>query len=136
MNVPDSERLRSFADRYTAAWCSQDPQSVAAFYSTDGVLRINDAPPSVGRAAIADAARGFMLAFPDLHVAMDQLRVDHAEPEYHWTLTGTNTGPGGTGRSVRISGFEKWQMGADGLIAFSQGQFDEEEYRRQLAGTI
>ena len=26
--------------------------------------------------------------------------------EYHWTLTGTNTGPGGAGHAVRISGFE------------------------------
>jgi hypothetical protein len=48
------------------------------------------------------------------------------------TLTGTNTGPGGTGRAVRISGFEVWQIGEGGLIAKSEGHFDEVEYRRQL----
>lgn len=52
--------------------------------------------------------------------------------EYHWTLIGINTGPGGTGHRVRISGFERWQIGADGLIASSQGGFDSAEYQRQL----
>jgi hypothetical protein len=48
------------------------------------------------------------------------------------TLTGTNTGPGGTGKAVRISGYEEWTLGADGLIATSLGHFDEAEYQRQL----
>src|SRR5262249_55898849 len=54
------------------------------------------------------------------------------ETEYYWTLMGTNTGPVGTGRRLRISGFEKWRMGSDGLIASSQGRFDDSDYRRQL----
>jgi hypothetical protein len=58
------------------------------------------------------------------------VRDDHAE--YHWTLIGTNTGPGGTGKRVCISGFERWQIGADGLIAASRGNFDDADYRRQL----
>jgi hypothetical protein len=45
---------------------------------------------------------------------------------------GTNTGPGGTGNRVRISGFEEWRIGDDGLIAESQGHFDQAEYDRQL----
>ena len=49
-------------------------------------------------------------------------------------VVGTNTGPGGTGREVRISGFEEWQIGADGLIAESLGHFDAEDYQRQLDG--
>jgi hypothetical protein len=72
-----------------------------------------------------------MSAFPDLCVFMDDLRVQE-EPEYHWTLAGTHSGPGSTGNTVRISGFEKWRFGADGLIAFSQGHFDVADYRRQL----
>ena len=124
--------LRDFATRYTAAWCSQDPESVAAFYSHDGWLRINDGPPAAGRKAIAQVARSFMTAFPDLCVIMDELRLQDDEPEYCWTLSGTNSGPGGTGHKVRISGFEKWRIGADGLIASSQGRFDAADYRRQL----
>ena len=129
--APDPDQLREFARRYTEAWCSHDPERVASHYAPDGSLTINDGAPSVGRAAIAEAARSFMVAFPDLQVLMDDLRLDGEQPEYHWTLLGTNTGPGGTGRSVRISGFEEWTIGDDGLIAASLGHFDEAEYDRQ-----
>jgi hypothetical protein len=54
------------------------------------------------------------------------------ETEYHWTFTGTNTGPGGTGNAVRISGFEEWTFGEDGLVVESQGHYDEDEYARQI----
>jgi hypothetical protein len=125
-------QLRDLAKRYTAAWCSQDPSSVAGFYLPGGSLTVNDDPPAVGRSAIADLAQSFMVAFPDLHLVMDDLRILVDRTEYHWTLTGTNTGPGGTGHQVRISGFELWQIGADGLIASSQGHFDSAEYNRQI----
>lgn len=118
--------------RYTAAWCSQSPESVAAFFSPQGSLTVNDGTPAVGRDEIAGVALSFMTAFPDLKVVMDDLRLLGDEPEYHWTLSGTNTGPGGTGRRVLISGFERWRFGADGLIAVSDGHFDAVEYHRQL----
>ena len=73
-----------------------------------------------------------MTAFPDLKVALDKLLVETDRVEYHWTLTGTNTGPGGTGKAVRISGMEIWKRWSDGLIAFSEGQFDAADYQRQL----
>ena len=82
--TPDPEQLLDFARRYTEAWCSQSPASVAE------------------------------------HI------------EYHWTLVGTNTGPGGTGNRVRISGFEEWTIRDDGLVAESQGHYDQAEYERQL----
>jgi ketosteroid isomerase-like protein len=127
-----TDELRSFAEGYTAAWCSQDASSVAAFYSPDGRLSINGGTPAVGRQAITAAAQGFMTAFPDLKVSMDELVMDGDTPVYHWTLKGTNSGPGGTGSRVHIHGFERWEMGADGLIAASIGSFDEGIYRRQL----
>jgi len=128
----DPAQLREFAQRYTAAWCSQDPARVAAFFSQDGSLIVNQGTPAVGRNAIAEVARSFMVAFPDLQVLMDDLRIAADTIEYHWTLIGTNSGPGGSGRKVHVSGFEKWRIGSDGLIGSSQGQFDAEDYRRQL----
>jgi hypothetical protein len=47
--VTDPVELRAFAMRYTAAWCSQDAASVAAFYSPVASLTINDGTPAVGR---------------------------------------------------------------------------------------
>lgn len=128
----DVARLKEFGAKYTAAWCSQNPANVAAFFTEKGSLKINDGAPSVGRTAIAAAAQGFMTAFPDMVVTMDSVTVDGGRAVYRWTLTGTNTGPGGTGRAVRDSGFEEWIFGAGGLIAESKGHFDETEYNRQL----
>jgi len=127
----DSE-LTSFATRYAGAWSGQDPDALASFYEKGGSLTVNDGDPSVGHGAIAATARGFMEAFPDMVVTMDSVEHDGNRVVFNWTWTGTNTGPGGTGRAVRISGFEEWEMGAAGLIASSKGHYDEARYRRQM----
>jgi hypothetical protein len=128
----DSKALNDFATRYTAAWCSQRAANVASFFEERGSLKINDGTPAVGRAAITHSAQSFMTAFPDIVVKMDRLVVKGATAKYHWTLTGTHTGPGGTGKSVKIVGFEEWRFGSDGLIEESLGHFDAADYERQL----
>jgi hypothetical protein len=124
--------LNELAARYTAAWCSRNAASVASFFAASESLKINDGAPAVGRAAITGAAQGFMTAFPDLVIKLDSISMTGKEIVYNWTLTGTNTGPGGTGKFVRISGFEQWRFGSDGLIAESKGHFDAADYQRQL----
>ena len=52
-----------------------------------------------------------MAAFPDLKLIMDDIVVDGDQTVYRWTLLGTNTGSGGTGQRVHISGFEEWRIG-------------------------
>ena len=133
MMSSDVDRLHSFAEAYTAAWCSHDAARVAACYSEDGSLSVNEGPPAVGREAITAVAQGFMTDFPDLRVLMDDLLREDDHAIYHWTLIGTNTGPGGTGKQVRIGGFEVWRIGADGLIAESRGHFDSAAYAEQIA---
>ncbi len=107
---------------------------MASFFAEDGSLTINAGAPSVGRAAIAAAARAFMSAFPDMVVRMDAVEQKGPLFLYRWTLAGANTGPGGTGNRVRIGGYEEWVIGAGGLIARSLGHFDQAEYSRQLEG--
>ncbi len=46
-----------------------------------------------------------MTAFPDTVVAMDSLVTKPTGTEFHWILTGTNLGLGGTGNNVKVSGF-------------------------------
>jgi hypothetical protein len=129
-----ADDLHDFARRYTASWCSGDPAREAEHYAPEGSLTINGGEPAVGRAAVTAAAQSFMTAFPDMRVLMDDVIVrDGGGAEYHWTLVGTNTGPGGTGNGVRISGYEEWTLDADGLIAESQGHYDQAEYDRQVA---
>ena len=128
----NSENLTEFAKRYAKAWCSQNPDSVAAFFAERGSISINNGPPAVGRTAIAREAQAFMTTFPDVIVTFDKLEARGDRTAFHWTLTGTNTGPGGTGKRVRISGYELWKIDNDGLIAESKGNFDAAEYERQL----
>lgn len=128
----DHAELNKFANSYAEAWCSQNPESVAAFYAEGGSLRVNDGPPAVGRRAIAEVAQGFMRDLPEMKVTMDAVNHDERGTVFHWTLTGTNIGPSGTGKRVRISGYEEWQIDKAGLIEQSQGHMDSAEYARQL----
>jgi hypothetical protein len=50
--------------------------------------------------------------------------------EYHWTLVGDEQGAG-RNREQRS---DQLLLGADGLIAESQGHYDQVEYDPQLAG--
>jgi uncharacterized protein (TIGR02246 family) len=128
----NQDALTDFATRYAAAWSSQNAARLASFYAEHGSLTVNGGAPSIGRVAITATAGGFMAAFPDMVVKMDEVTQEGRHAIFRWTWTGTNTGPGGTGRSVRISGYEEWTIGAEGLIAESKGHFDEAEYQRQL----
>jgi uncharacterized protein (TIGR02246 family) len=155
--VNDLTKITAFGKRYANAWCSQNPEKVAAFFAERGSISINNGPPAVGRAAIAKEAKAFMTAFPDMIVTFDKIEPRGDATAFHWTLTGTNTGPGGTGKRVRISGYELWKIdnGAGGsratwtgkpervdeqggesinagLIGESKGHFDSAEYERQL----
>ena len=128
----DLAEITEFAKRYAKAWCSQNPESVAAFFAERGSISINNGPPAVGRAAIAKEVQAFMTTFPDMVVRFDKLDSQPNATAFHWTLTGTNTGSGGTGKKVRISGYELWKIDNDGLIAESKGHFDSAAYERQL----
>jgi hypothetical protein len=134
MRLSPEEMSRRLTQPTTCArsWCSRNPESVAAFFAERGSISINDGPPAVGRAAIAKEAQAFMTTFADMVVTMDKVVHDEEGTKFHWTLTGTNTGPGGTGNKVRISGYELWKIENDGLIAESKGNFDSAEYERQL----
>ena len=129
----DQVGLRRFAEDYAAAWCSMDPDRVARHFAPNGSLAINGGTPAAGRDGIAATAQGFYTALPDMQVYFDDLVIDGSRIAFHWTFTGTNTGPGGTGNAVRVSGYEEWTMDADGLIAASLGHYDAVEYARQLA---
>ncbi len=130
-----SSYMETFAMRYAVAWCSQEPHRVAEFFGAEGSLQVNEGEPAVGTEAIEEVARGFMTAFPDMVVTFDRLDAVGERFHFHWTLIGTNSGPEGTGNAVRISGYEDWKIGADGLVEESKGHFDEQEYERQLGGS-
>ena len=42
----DCAELDEFAQRYAKAWCSQNPESVAAFFAENASLTVNSGPPT------------------------------------------------------------------------------------------
>ncbi|MBL1215463.1 MAG: SnoaL-like domain-containing protein [Ignavibacteriae bacterium] len=121
-----------FAHSYAQAWSGVRPEFVAMYFAENGSLQVNDGKPAVGRAEITKVAKGFMTDLPDMVVFYDSLVNKKDGVEFHWTLKAANTGPGGTGNKVNVSGFELWQMSEDNLIQKSKGSFPAEEYNRQL----
>ena len=123
-----NDELEKFAARYAEAWCSHNPEAVVAFYAENASISVNGGAP----APIAEVAQGFMRDFPDMSFIFDKFVSRADTTAFHWTLIGTNTGLGGSGKRVRISGYELWQIGNSGLIKKSEGHFDAAEYARQL----
>jgi len=128
-----SAQLQQFAVSYTEAWCSQDAVSVAACFEENGSFTVNGGLPAIGRNAIENAAQAFMTDFPDMVLYLDRLVMEKAQLRYYWTMTGTNSGPGGSGKSLRISGYEVLEMAESGLIQSAMGYYDEAEWARQIA---
>ena len=121
----NTENLTEFAKRYARAWCSHNPESVAAFFAENASLTVNGGPPTPA----LEIAHGFMHDFPDMIVTFDKLDPRAEQTAFHWTLTGTYAG---TGNHVRISGYELWKIDNAGLIAESSGHFDAAEFEHQL----
>jgi uncharacterized protein (TIGR02246 family) len=136
--TPSNETLavagaEEMAERYAAAWSSQDPASLAAFYAANGRLQVNDGEPAIGRAAIEEKASGFMEAFPDMVVRLRRFDRDGDRAVFHWHWLGTATGPGGNGAAVNLTGYEEWTLDGEGKILQSLGHYDEAEYERQMS---
>lgn len=126
------EKMVEFAQGYTEAWNSKNPENMAAYYTKHGTLTVNNGKPAKGRKQLVETAKSYMDAFPDLNLTMDSLVANSGAYTYYWTFTGTNTGPGGTGNKVRFSGYEKWTMSNEGLVQESIGTYDADDYSRQL----
>jgi len=133
--LPKEERIFNqdiFARSYARAWCSNRPEFVAMYFAEDGVLQVNDGEPAKGREAIAKIAQSFMTDLPDMTVRYDSLVKKADGIFFYWTLIATNSGPGGNGNKINVSGYERWQLTDDGRIKSSMGNFPTEEYNRQL----
>ncbi len=124
----DQTELDKFGNRYAKAW-SSDPESVAAFYAEGGSYFINDDAPSVGRKEIADLARAYLTAIPDMQATMDKMVAQPHGAEFHWTITGTSAE---AGKPIRLSGYEVLTFGSDGLITESKDIYDAAEFDRQV----
>lgn len=127
----DQMDIARIAQDYTAAWNSKSAEAVAAFYAPDGEIVINKGEPWSGRDRVRDMAAGFFRDVPDLALTCDDVRGSDMHALFVWTFTGHDAG---TGRPLKIHGWEEWDLNADGQVQASRGWFDAAEYARQ-AGT-
>lgn len=90
---------------------------------------------NVGLAEDQAAARGWLLAFPDGSMNVDQMIAEDDRVCVLWTGGGTNTGQGNglpaTGRKATIRGITIWRI-VDGKIREEWSAFDELSLMTQL----
>ena len=125
VSLAAAERL---AADYTAAWNTGQAEAVASFFAETGGIVINRGPLWQGRAGVAAMAAGFYADVPDLRLTCDGVKQAGSHMLYLWTFTGTHAG---TGRDLRITGWEEWELGDDLQVTASRGWFDPEEWVRQ-----
>lgn len=124
------QKTKRLAADYTAAWNSRSPDAVASFYASDGKISINRGDPWDGQAGVAEMAAGFFADIPDLALECDSVRLAGDHAAYLWTFSGTHAS---TGKTVRVSGWEEWDINDEGKIQSSLGWFDSDDYARQTS---
>jgi hypothetical protein len=112
------------------AWNCGSPDAVAEFYAQDGRIVIDHGEPWVGRAGVAEMAAGFFADVPDLSLVCDEVRCAGDHVVYLRTFTGTHSGT----RTLRVVGWEEWDLDAELRVKASRGWFDTDDYGRQTAG--
>jgi uncharacterized protein (TIGR02246 family) len=127
----DEATIRTIADAYRAAWNSGSADAVSSFYAEDGRIVINRGSPWEGRHGVAQMAADFFADVPDLSLVCDGGRVAGDHGAYLWTFTGTHAS---SGRTLRVSGWEEWDLDPDLRVKGSRGWFDADDYARQTSG--
>ncbi len=127
----DGDALETLARSYTDAWNSGSAEAVAGHFAPDGQIVINRGTPWLGRSGVAEMAAGFFADVPDLTLVCDDVRVAGRHVLYAWTFTGTHAG---SGRPLRVVGWEEWELDDELRVAASRGWFDADDYARQTTG--
>jgi len=123
------DTLQILASEYASAWSSGDPAAVAAFYTADGQISVNQGEAQVGPQAITELVASYHAEIPDLEIRCDLMRATGHHAVFVWTLEGHHAG---SEKHVVIAGWEEWELDQDLKIRASQGWFDTEDFQRQI----
>ena len=105
-------------------------------FAPDCVIHINGSPdPNLSVDGFKQMMSGFLAAFPDLHLTVDDQMVAGDKVATRWSAEGTNSGPFGTvpptGRRVRVNGLILDRV-ADGKVVGRWEQWDQMGMMQQL----
>jgi steroid delta-isomerase-like uncharacterized protein len=133
--------LLEFAERYTAAWNSHDPDAVAACMAEDASFEDPSmTAPARGREEVAAFAVETFRGFPDVRVTPTEpptIDEDGRLAIAPWRMAGTNTGPidppgfAPTGRGFVVEGVGLWRF-RGGLLWRYRDVYDTADLARQL----
>lgn len=129
--IPDIDTARKLAEAHCAAWTSLSANTVAERYSESTSFAMNGGEPMTTRVEIAEMVSGFMADFPDLVLTCDAVLAANHHMVYAWSFEGHHTE---TGKQVRFSGWEEWDLDDDLNVTKSLGWYDVEDYNLQTAG--
>ena len=127
--IPDIDTAHRIAKEHCEAWTSLSPDAVAKRYSASTSFSMNYGEPMLTRNEIADMAKGFMTDYPDLILTCDNVLVADHHMVYAWTFEGHHQE---TGKFVRFSGWEEWDLDDNLKVIKSLGWYDVEDYNQQI----
>jgi steroid delta-isomerase-like uncharacterized protein len=109
------------AEETVAAWNRGDPEGVVAYIAEDVIWRdVALGLPLQGRAALEEAVRAYMTAFPDLRLTVISHTLDGPRLAQEWMSTGTHQGElmgmAPTGRWIENYGALVVTCDDDGLV--------------------
>jgi len=133
--------VQELAERYGAAWNSQDLDAIMDLHTDDTVFVAHAAGsvPAEGRDAVREAFAGYIALLPDINFAERALHVG----DDHWVLESTMSGTaagsievegealGATGARVEVDCVDVIEV-RDGLVASKQTYIDSLAMQRQL----
>jgi steroid delta-isomerase-like uncharacterized protein len=136
-----SADLRSFIERYIAAWNGFDADALAQLITEDVTWADPALPePARGVVAVQEFMRTSARAFPDLRFSEPDpphLTANGDLIAWAWTMDGTFRGPidppgfAPTGKRMKVDGVDLWRL-RDGKIADYRAFYDMNDLVRQL----
>ncbi len=113
-----------------------DASAAEEVFLPDCIIHITGVPePICGVGPWKEFIAGFLRAFPDLHLTVEQQVVQGDLVAFHWRGTGTHTGPLGpvpaTGKTMAIEGLIIDRL-VDGKVQERWEQFDQSLMLHQL----
>jgi predicted ester cyclase len=120
---PGGDVVRRFVGKFNAG----DVGSIDEEYDRSYVLDFPGGPTGAGKAGIRRATEAFLIAFPDLRFAIEDLFEEESRVAWRWTMTGTHRGALGpftaSGRPVRLTGISITKL-IRGKITFDRVRAD------------
>ena len=131
-----AQKMEKTTRAFITGWNAHEPDSIAAQYENDGVLRIVPSADAAGRDAIKQQAAGTFAAFPDFKAAVTRVFMKDNVAVVEWVITGTNTGEvpdmKPTKRAVGLHGVSVVTFADSGLIKEEHRYWDTATQAAQL----